>query len=182
MAPNENAAHDTFDEDDTLLGNEEGDHSEDDNANASSAPIDEEELDDDDTTVTKANTMAGKIIGSKIFISVISDAMATAGLPVKDEHIKKAVNSQVLRDALQEAIFKAVGMKLSANDHAENDVHSEPFRLQDTEAMGLNGVVNNKQLTIKERLRQLDGIFPMDEEAVLDGERAADQLTLFARL
>jgi hypothetical protein len=58
----------------------------------------------------------------------------------------------------------------------------EPFRLEDKEAMSLDEVCNDKQLTIKERLRQLKGIFPLDKEAVLEGKKAADQLTLLARL
>lgn len=107
--PNENAAQDTFDEDDTLLGNEESDHSEDDNTDASGTPTDEEEDDgDDDTTEKGRNTIVGRILGSKIFISMVSDAMANAGFPLKDEYVKKAVNSQILRDALQQAIIKAV--------------------------------------------------------------------------
>ncbi|KAF3025803.1 hypothetical protein E8E14_014620 [Neopestalotiopsis sp. 37M] len=107
--PNGNAAQDTFDEDDTLQGNEEGDHSEDNNTDASGTPTDEEEDDGDDgTTEMGRNTIAGRILGSKIFISVVSDAMANAGIPVKDECIKTAVNSLVLRDVLQRAITKAV--------------------------------------------------------------------------
>jgi hypothetical protein len=107
--PNENSAQGTFDEDDTLLGHEEADHSEDDDTNASGTPTDEEDDDGDDDILEKGrNTIAGRIIGSKIFISVVSDAMANAGLPVKDEYVKKAVNSQVLRYALRRAIAKAI--------------------------------------------------------------------------
>ncbi|ETS79573.1 hypothetical protein PFICI_09426 [Pestalotiopsis fici W106-1] len=113
--------HDAFSEDEASDEDEkddQGDQSVDDNEDLSDTTSDEEDM-DDDITEAKDNTLSSKILSSKLFISMVSDAMSNAGLPVHNRHIQTTVKSRALRDALQEAIANAV--KLDSDVHRQKN-------------------------------------------------------------